>query len=182
MRGTYSPTWARNGFYSTFLSDVKTRHDARTRCGKPNPHFATGSQNSSREVCTDSQVPIVESPPIDGGRMQDTMCEVCWFRCHWCRSRCATTRYAIPGSASGRNRDRRGRTARAARRIERTERGGLATAPCDVAGQSLLQNRGLPGIDAGGRCELHQVDAVRQLSAVEMEGNPLADCRGLGQA
>ena len=39
-------------------------------------HFATFSQNGSREICTDSQFPIVESLLIDGGRMLDTICTV----------------------------------------------------------------------------------------------------------
>ena len=41
-------------------------------------HFATFSQNGSREICTDSQFPVVESLLVDGGRMLDTMCGIYW--------------------------------------------------------------------------------------------------------
>jgi len=41
-------------------------------------HFATFSQNGSRVICTDSQLPIRDSFPIDGGRMQDETCDVFW--------------------------------------------------------------------------------------------------------
>jgi hypothetical protein len=46
--------------------------------GKEDFHFATFSQNGSREICTDSQLPIRDSFPIDGGRMQDEACDVFW--------------------------------------------------------------------------------------------------------
>jgi len=46
--------------------------------GKEDFHFATFSQNGSREICTDSQFPIRDSFPIDGGRMQDEECEFSW--------------------------------------------------------------------------------------------------------
>jgi hypothetical protein len=40
--------------------------------------FATFSPNGSREICTDSQLPIRDSFPVDGGRMADTIFEVDW--------------------------------------------------------------------------------------------------------
>jgi hypothetical protein len=44
--------------------------------GREDFHFATFSQNGSREICTDSQVPVVDSFTIDGGRMDDETLEV----------------------------------------------------------------------------------------------------------
>ncbi len=41
-------------------------------------HFATFSQNGSREICTDSQLPIRDSFPIDAGQMRDTLVSVEW--------------------------------------------------------------------------------------------------------
>jgi hypothetical protein len=46
--------------------------------GKEDFHFATFSQNGSRVICTDSQLPVRDSCPIDGGRVLDTMCSVSW--------------------------------------------------------------------------------------------------------
>jgi hypothetical protein len=46
--------------------------------GKEDFHFATFSQNGSRVICTDSQLPVRDSCPIDGGQMLDTMCSVSW--------------------------------------------------------------------------------------------------------
>jgi hypothetical protein len=44
--------------------------------GKEDFHFATFSQNGSREICTDSQFPIRDSFLIDGGQMLDEECAV----------------------------------------------------------------------------------------------------------
>lgn len=41
-------------------------------------HFATFSQNGSRVICTDSQLPIRDSFPIDVGQMRDTLFSVEW--------------------------------------------------------------------------------------------------------
>ena len=41
-------------------------------------HFATFSQNGSREICTDSQLPIQDSVPVDAGQMRDTLFSVDW--------------------------------------------------------------------------------------------------------
>ena len=41
-------------------------------------HFATFSRNGSRVICTDSQLPVRDSCPIDGGQIRDTMCYPEW--------------------------------------------------------------------------------------------------------
>jgi len=46
--------------------------------GREDFHFATFSQNGSRTICTDSQVPVRDSFTIDGGRMDDETCTVFW--------------------------------------------------------------------------------------------------------
>lgn len=46
--------------------------------GREDFQFATFSQNGSRVICTDSQLPIPDSFPVDGGRMLDTVFSVGW--------------------------------------------------------------------------------------------------------
>jgi len=46
--------------------------------GKEDFHFATFSQNGSRTICTDSQLPVRDSCPVDGGQVRDTTCTVYW--------------------------------------------------------------------------------------------------------
>ena len=46
--------------------------------GKEDFHFATFSQNGSRVICTDSQLPVRDSCPIDGSKMLGETCTVYW--------------------------------------------------------------------------------------------------------
>jgi hypothetical protein len=46
--------------------------------GKDDFQFATFSQNGSREICTDSQLPVKDSCPIDEGQVLDSTCSIEW--------------------------------------------------------------------------------------------------------
>jgi len=46
--------------------------------GKEDFHFATFSQNGSRFICTDTQLPVRESLPVDGGQVLNETCTVYW--------------------------------------------------------------------------------------------------------